>query len=128
MLNFFKNQAKIAGLERRVETQDTTISNLKQDLAKYLKRIEVLKAEVAAYENRHNEAHREQPMTVDFANLDAFSIERNRKDGIDVTIIGHWVVSEDKRSTKEWYLYCSDETHAKLVAKFDQHIAAKDSK
>lgn len=54
----------------------------------------------------------------DFANINAFSIERNFDNNLPVTVIGY--LTNDKNETKEWYLYCSTEQHQKLVEQFNR--------
>lgn len=66
---------------------------------------------------------------INWDSMKAFSVERMREGAITKTIIGYIleepvVVSEDNVSTKdivrEWTLYCSPETHEKLVAEFNE--------
>lgn len=65
-------------------------------------------------------------MVVDFSNIDAFSVERNVKKGVAQTIIGHWLVDKDGvKSSGEWLLYCSAETHEKIVEEFKKRVASK---
>lgn len=54
----------------------------------------------------------------DFANINAFSIERNFDNNLPVTVIGF--LTNDKNETKEWYLYCSTEQHQRLVEQFNK--------
>ena len=65
---------------------------------------------------------------MDFKKCNAFAIERNAKDGKAVTIVGHFVNEpvaftdgqvQLKQATKEWYMYCSQEQHNKLVKDFE---------
>lgn len=58
--------------------------------------------------------------SVDFVTMKAFSIERNIKDGFPVTIIGYWKSEDDKKKLGEWYIYCDENIHEKLVKQFDE--------
>lgn len=58
--------------------------------------------------------------SIDFVAMNAFSIERNIKDGNPVTIIGYWKNEEDKKKLGEWYVYCDEAVHEKLVKQFDE--------
>lgn len=68
---------------------------------------------------------------MDFDLCNAFAIERNTRDGKAVTIVGHFVNEpvaftdgnvQLKQVIKEWYMYCSQEQHNKLVAEFNEHM------
>lgn len=71
---------------------------------------------------------------MDFKLCNAFAIERNSKDGKAVTIVGHFLNEPvaftdgnvaNKQSIKEWYMYCSQEQHNKLVEQFNSAKAKK---
>ena len=65
-------------------------------------------------------------MIIDFNNIDVFSVERNVKDGVAITIIGHWLLDKDGvKNSAEWVLYCSPETHEKIVAEFKKNSGKK---
>lgn len=70
----------------------------------------------------------------DFNAVNAFSIERNWNNGKVCTIIGYTTDEQiihdgdkitDKQIVKEWYLYCSEEQHEKLVKEFNEHRKGK---
>ena len=62
-----------------------------------------------------------QSFSIDFNNMDVFSIERNGSKHEPCTIIGHFLTNkENVKHTSEWYLYCSPETHNKLVQEFNE--------
>lgn len=72
---------------------------------------------------------RDCAMSVDWGRIRAFAIERNiDHNGDPVTIIGHLLKRTVERDgvqcqedyTDEWFLYCSDETHQRLVDEFNQ--------
>lgn len=71
---------------------------------------------------------------MDFNLCNAFAIERNSKDGKAVTIVGHFLNDPvaftdgnvaNKQSVKEWYMYCSQEQHNKLVDDFNKAKGAR---
>lgn len=75
--------------------------------------------------------------SVDFDEMDAFSIERMEKGSSVITVIGHtveqtsWDANGNSTSTteiKEWSLYCSHDQHEKLVVEFDEYKKNKAAK
>lgn len=62
-------------------------------------------------------------ITVDFKNIDIFSIERQPGIGSNDyprTIIGYYLKDKDGAPyVKEWYFYCSLAAHEKLVADYN---------
>ena len=120
MLSYFFMKSKIAELERKVESQATTFSNLKQECA----RLERLKEE----QKQVKSAHRGAPLAVDFDSMDAFSVERINKNGVDITVIGYWAPGETEKQVAEWTLNCNDTIHAELVKQFETYIATKYTK
>lgn len=71
---------------------------------------------------------------MDFKSCNAFAIERNAKDGKAVTIVGHYANEPvaftdgnvaNKQLIKEWFMYCSQEQHNKLVAEFNKTVGKK---
>ena len=66
----------------------------------------------------------------DFNLTNAFSIERIVKDNIPVTSIGYFF-SKDytaNREIGEWFFYCNEQTHEKLVAEFNQYVEKKNAR
>ena len=71
----------------------------------------------------------------DFNAVKVFSIERNTKDDVPVTIIGYILDEPIFHATqemwcpnpkiREWYLYCSEERHEELVIKFRESMKNK---
>ena len=76
-----------------------------------------------------NKAMREASFSFDFEKMNAFSIERMAKDNLPCTVIGYPLpkvevkdgVETTSTSIKEWYLYCSDKQHEKLVKEFEEY-------
>jgi hypothetical protein len=57
-------------------------------------------------------------VSVDFKRMNAFSIERLTDDNkVPMTIIGYYL--QDK--VGQWYLYCDEEHHARLVKEFNEY-------
>ena len=89
---------------------------------------------VAQIESNKNKDITTSSFSADFARMNAFAIERNISSSTRevCTIIGYIlkepVVTTDgvvgnKNVVKEWYLYCSQEQHEKLVAEFEKYRA-----
>lgn len=71
-----------------------------------------------------NDSVKEGPFAFDFKTVNTFSIERNVNNNQPVTIIGYFLqeAREDggtKDVVREWYFYCSEEAHKKLVKEFE---------
>lgn len=105
MFDFLKNAQRVSDLT----TQNTMLKT----------QIENLKGEIEKLQTRENTALAE--FAIDFDKMDVFSVERNGDKHEPCTIIGHFFTSPDKREVREWYLYCSPLTHAKLVKEFEEH-------
>lgn len=92
------------------------VDSLEQMVESYKKTIEKINADVTA-----------STFYFDFNSVKAFSIERNCNDNRPVTIIGFFLpearISEENGFVttdviREWYLYCDQEQHEKLVEQF----------
>ena len=112
----------------------------KVTLAEKNRRIDALEENIRILEDRIRamNAEKQDNLVKEMANasfainwetMNAFSVERMREGSTNKTIIGYTleepvVVSEDNVTTKdtvrEWTLYCSPETHEKLVAEFNE--------
>ena len=76
-----------------------------------------------------NKTMRDVSFSFDFEKMDAFSIERMAKDNLPCTVIGYLLSKHEVKdgietrgtSVKEWYLYCSDKQHEKLVKDFEEY-------
>jgi len=107
------------------------------DLAEKNRRISELEKEITRYADALSQARnhiqeikdgcRSASFEFDFSAVKVFSVERNTRDDIPCTIIGYllpepMIVTEDNVTTKEvvreWYLYCDDVQHNKLVESF----------
>ena len=90
------------------------------------RRIEALEAEIETLKKNVESDASVASMEINFDNMDVFSIERNVSDNKPVTVIGYWLTDKDGvKSNSEWYLFCSAETHEKLVEKFKAEFQAK---
>ena len=67
---------------------------------------------------------------INFDTMRVFAIERNMHNNEVCTIVGHFIAEPvaftdgnvaNKEVTREWYMYCSQEQHEKLVAEFDAY-------
>jgi hypothetical protein len=109
----------VARLERKNVELELEVVNLKNQL-------EALNLQIEENLKKTQAAASISTMAVDFSNIDAFSIERNTSYGLACTIIGYWVEDKDGvKANQEWFLFCSDETHEKIVSEFKKHIAKK---
>lgn len=117
----------------------------KSDQQQSDKRVEALTKTIEQLENRilqMQEAERDarsadvlsSTFAIDFNIMRVFAIERNIHNNLTCTIVGHFVNEpvaftddnvHEKDIVREWYLYCSQEQHEKLVAEFN---AFKNSK
>lgn len=117
MLKWFEHRKEIERLNLLLNEKNESIRVLNNEVKSLGRKVDELTA-----------SYRDQPMVVDFAAMNAFAVERNFYDGRPTTIIGHFVHEENRTEVKEWYLYCNDETHAKIVKQFEAHIANKNAK
>ena len=112
------------------EVPDVTKANL-------VKENEALKAEVnqlkKVIENVNN-AIQSSEFSVDFAEMNAFSIERFVNNNNPCTLIGYFidepVVVDGKmmgsnKVLNQWYLYCTQERHSELVVQFNAYMKGK---
>jgi hypothetical protein len=60
---------------------------------------------------------------IDFNVINAFSVERNVNDNRPCTIIGYFI--DNSTAPLEWYLFCSDDQHHKIVTQFKEHKESK---
>lgn len=70
---------------------------------------------------------REDPMVVDFTNIDAFSVERMMGSSDEpITVIGYWVTDQHGTSiAREWSFHCNQQTHREIVDQFMAHVKQK---
>lgn len=64
---------------------------------------------------------------IDFNKMRVCALERNMHNGMVCTIIGHLIAEpvgdtgKFKEHVKEYYFYCSQEQHEKLIKEFEAH-------
>lgn len=118
MFNFFKKP--IVEEKQEKSLQELQLENRIKDLEEHIKSLE--------------SSCRNLTFAFDFKTVNVFSIERNWKDSYPCTIIGYIVNDQtihndgkilDKQVVKEWYLYCSDDQHEKLVKEFNEFKKGK---
>lgn len=96
--------------------EDPRIAELQNENAK-------LKSDIARYVDwfdRVESSAKKCSASVDFASMNAFSIERIVKTEGPCTIIGYRPDDDPKEKVKEWYIYCDDTVHETLVKQFNQ--------
>jgi uncharacterized coiled-coil protein SlyX len=90
-------------------------------------RITELEAEVASYQKAIDKINADalgSSFSFDFTAVKVFSIERNFSDNRPVTIIGY-VLNDSDTDPREWYLYCNQDHHEKLVDEFNKTKKSK---
>lgn len=118
-MSFFTCHAELEAAKRLNEDLKNKIERLENRIIEINKEAQdAEKADVAA-----------ATFAIDFKKMDVFSIERHIKNGVAVTIVGHFMnepvkVNSDvytlNKITREWNLSCSQEMHEKLVAEFNE--------
>lgn len=102
---------QIFNLERRVEIRDNEIKMLHAQIQEMNQaKVDEIKADVNASE-----------FAIDWANMDAFSVERMGDKKVAYTVIGYYQTVGTDRVVAEWKFYCSLEQHQKLAAEFIKH-------
>ena len=91
----------IAALERQVSTLEKKLASA-QDLLKLAQKEQADNVAGCVFE-------------INFAAINAFSIERIVRDGAEVTNIGYFDV---RGAIQQWYFMCSRETHDRLAREF----------
>lgn len=119
-----KNKLKVLELEKQVVELEKKLANAGVQLDAFKKTIDKINAEIPA-----------SSFSFDFETVNVFSVERNINDNRPVTIIGYLlpepvttteesgVVTKDV--VREWYLYCNQEQHEKLIEEFNKHKGNK---
>lgn len=109
---------------------DEQLENALLSKSELTKKVEKLEAEIKAYEETLKQINNEIPSSTfvfDFKAVKAFSVERNINNNVPVTIIGYFLpearVTEENGivttdTVREWYFYCNQEQHEKLVEEF----------
>lgn len=122
MFNLFNNKQLDEEIDKLENTYKTTIDHLN-------KQIKDLHQQIA---NSKNGDVATSSFAIDFNVMRVFAIERNIHNNTVCTIVGHFVAEPvaftdgnvaDKDVTREWYMYCSQQQHEKLVAEFEAYKA-----
>lgn len=124
MFNLFNNKQ----LDEEIDKLEAT----------YKKKIDQLNRQIKDLHQQIADSKNGDVATSSFAiNFDVmrvFAIERNIHSNMACTIVGHFVAEPvaftdgnvaDKDVTREWYMYCSQQQHEKLVAEFEAYKARK---
>lgn len=98
-----------------------------------LEKIETLEKELEIYKEwweQMQETTRDSEVVIDFAAIDAFSVERMVNNNLPQTVVGYLKeetvvdsngVAHVNRGVKEWYYFCSEKRHQELVDKFKEY-------
>lgn len=89
------------------------VTRLKKDVG-------VLEETVTSLTNAINKAIEDSGVSVDFRAAPIFSIERIWHDDSYITVLG---LNPRNGKFPEWFIYCSDETHARLVEEYNRYKA-----
>lgn len=112
------DKVTLAEKNRRIDELQKDIENLKYANDVYKKRLETEMANAS--------------FAIDWDAMNVFSVERMWENGLPKTVLGYilaepviYTEGDDQRVThkdvvREWTLYCSAETHEKLVAEFNE--------
>lgn len=123
MFSFVKNKLRVIELEKEVSELNDKLKNASVQLDAFKKTLDRINADVPA-----------SSFMFDFDRIQVFSIERNFNDNRPVTIIGYLlpepVTTEEngviiKDVVREWYLYCNQEQHEKLIVEFNNRKGIK---
>ena len=110
----------------KLETENTS---LKFEIDRLNSMVEQLQLENKTLNEQITNDARSATMVIDFSNMDVFSVERVIGDSGPLTTIGHWVVDADGvKSSAEWVLHCTTETHEKLAGEFKKIIEKSENK
>jgi hypothetical protein len=113
--------------------EDDQSYKLATENIKLQQKINELEFKVEKYEKRLVGEYATASYSLDWATMNAFSIERNLcMDGTQnhKTIIGYMVTEPVDTDTfkdviHEWSLYCSHDEHQRLVAEFNEYKSSK---
>lgn len=110
----FINESKFLSLRKNNEELQKEVADLKQRLDAALVVIKDI-----------NNSIGKGPFAFDFKKMNVFSIERNINANKPCTIIGY-ILKEPKEDSdgskdvvREWYFYCDEDAHKKLVKEFE---------
>lgn len=114
---------------------DTEIEKTRRELDRLLAENANLKKQVRDYEVRMDGEYSKASHSVDWKEMNAFSIERMLEGDRPKTVIGYFInepvmsdggeVVVNRNVIHEWTLYCSHEEHQRLVKQFDQYKKEK---
>ena len=117
---FFGKSAQLKHAETRIDYLSKTIDELNAQIKQM--REDAEKAKESDLQT--------STFTLNFSAMRVFAIERNLHNGDVCTIVGHFIAepvafSDGNVATKdtihEWYLYCSQEQHEKLIKEFEAY-------
>lgn len=93
---------------------------------KYKKQLEDLQTQYDLLVSENSKKAYQSSVAIDFKAMNAMSIERRLNESNEpITIIGY-ALHSDSKELIDWYIFCSNETHEKLVEEFKQYIKNKE--
>jgi hypothetical protein len=117
---FFRKSTQPVQDDKQIATLTKTVEQLEAQIKRMRDEAECAKLKDIATSN----------FAIDFDIMRVFAIERNMHNGAICTIVGHFIAEPvaftdgnvaSKEGTREWYMYCSQEQHEKLVAEFEAY-------
>ena len=121
---FFSKSAQLQHAETRIDYLSKTIDELNAQIKQMREDAE-----------KEKESDLQtSTFALDFNAVRVFAIERNMHNGSVCTIVGHFIAEPvafsdgsvaAKDTVHEWYMYCSQEQHEKLVKEFEQFKSKK---
>ena len=95
----------------RTEDHEKVVNKLKNE-------IDNLKIVIAEYADRMEKQYATADYSINWHQMEPFSIERMLVNGVAKTVLGYL---DQGGNIKEWTLYCSHDMHQKLVEEFRQY-------
>ena len=114
---FFRKSPQPVQNDKQVATLTKTIEQLEAQIKRMHDEAECAKLKDIATSN----------FAIDFNKMRVCALERNMHNGMVCTIIGHLIAEpvgdtgKFKEHVKEYYFYCSQEQHEKLIKEFEAH-------
>lgn len=127
---FFKNnkkqlQKELDDLNLEIFIAQGNLNRVKHSLEDWDYKLKTAKADLKTVEDNIIE---QSSFVVDFAAMNAFSIERLKSDkGGYKTVIGYFLITETTKEVKEWTLHCNLNTHNRLASEFEQYMKVNSS-
>lgn len=74
------------------------------------------------------QAAREEPVMIDFDKVNVWSIERDHRDGKNITVVGVLQEVNGNKVSKEFHYNTNSDGHKRIIAAYEAHRAKKGKK